>query len=1049
VTDSVSHSDARAVGFRTFLIADVRGYTTYTREHGDEAAAKLAADFAAAVRDVVTERDGFLLELRGDEALVVFESPRQALRAAVALQAKFKEIALPRGVGIGLDAGEAIPIEGGYRGGALNLAARLCSQASAGEILASEAVIHLAARIEGVEYVEPRTLHLKGYAEPVRAVEVAAPGKVRTGLSRRARRIRVSLRHHRRAISIGVAALLLGAAGIAILLRPPQAPARAATLADLPSGIALIDTKTGKEVGHVGSATIKAAVDATYSGGYFWVVNLEPLSLIQVDAETGGIVRQIAAPFPDMGGFVTDGKSLWIADYAHPAIARIDIGSGREVERLDLKTVKPADEGFAGLALGEGSIWASGKSRGQIFRIDPDTGTVQAKISVAESWAETFADGVLWTGSFDGVAKIDSATNTAAETDVPSGYVATSIAVGGGFAWTANEAKGVVYKIDRGGRVVATVSTGIGARGVSFGDGKLWVGNQDVGTASGIDAVTGNMTTLEFGHPVASVAAGAGKVLVVLDRGKTYEDRIDALSGKVARILVSGYEFGDPADFATSWTREAFMIANATCPRLLNWARTSGGHVRLEPDVATGPPISADGRTVTFQIRPGFAFSDESAEKVTAETFRYSIERALSPKLTENPHGTNFLNDIEGFEAFEKGSAAHISGLVAKNDRLTITLVEPRGDLAARLAIPFFCPVPLGTPIVAGGVVKKTNGPDGTIESIPSAGPYYVADALNGEYVILKKNPNYGGSRKASFDSIALREGLSGGIAVDRVDSGRWDGIVDLYDQIFSPGGELAMRWGPGSEAAKSADQRFHIVPDGGLWALSFNASRPPLNDIRIRQAVSLAINRVATADSSGSDFNQVIPWNHFLGPPMLSDSATPSADELKPDPARARAMLGAGVKRALILRVPNFCDECHRAAERIASDLKAVGLEVQVLGEEEGSEGDPFGNADLRVGAAWPDTPDRGMFLTLLFDVEVPQGWLPKALLGSTQRLAKLNGDEREQGVDQLEALADKQVPAAIYGYSVMGAYFRNKVSCIEFWPDGELNLAALCPAS
>src|SRR5205814_4659163 len=143
---------------------------------------------AAVTRDAVTRRAGSLLELRGDEALAVFASARQALRAAAELQERFMteslaDPSLPLGVGIGLDAGEAIPIEGGYRGGALNLAARLCAQARAGEILASEAVIHLAARIDGVEYVDARTFRLKGYAEPVRAIEVAAPGRVRRGLS--------------------------------------------------------------------------------------------------------------------------------------------------------------------------------------------------------------------------------------------------------------------------------------------------------------------------------------------------------------------------------------------------------------------------------------------------------------------------------------------------------------------------------------------------------------------------------------------------------------------------------------------------------------------------------------------------------------------------------------------------------------------------------------------------------------------------------------------------------------------------------------------------
>ena len=72
---------------RTFLIADVRGYTTYTRQHGDEAAAALAARVrgARAGRASSCHR-GELVELRGDEALAVFDSSRDALRAAVALQ---------------------------------------------------------------------------------------------------------------------------------------------------------------------------------------------------------------------------------------------------------------------------------------------------------------------------------------------------------------------------------------------------------------------------------------------------------------------------------------------------------------------------------------------------------------------------------------------------------------------------------------------------------------------------------------------------------------------------------------------------------------------------------------------------------------------------------------------------------------------------------------------------------------------------------------------------------------------------------------------------
>ena len=94
-------------------------------------------------------RPARLLELRGDEALSVFGSARDAIDAAVALQQRFvtetvRDADMPLLVGIGIDVGEAVPVEGGYRGGALNLAARLCSLAAPGEILASPSTTHLA-----------------------------------------------------------------------------------------------------------------------------------------------------------------------------------------------------------------------------------------------------------------------------------------------------------------------------------------------------------------------------------------------------------------------------------------------------------------------------------------------------------------------------------------------------------------------------------------------------------------------------------------------------------------------------------------------------------------------------------------------------------------------------------------------------------------------------------------------------------------------------------------------------------------------------------------
>jgi class 3 adenylate cyclase len=164
---------------RTFLIADIRGYTRFTEEYGDEASARLSAKFSDLVQEGAQLRGGTLIELRGDEALVVFESARQAIRAAMDLQGLFAaetdaDSDLPLNVGIGIDSGEAVALEdGSFRGAALNVAARLCAMAHGGEVIVSEGTSHLAGRLPGVRYVHRGRAHLKGIVDPVSVIRVA------------------------------------------------------------------------------------------------------------------------------------------------------------------------------------------------------------------------------------------------------------------------------------------------------------------------------------------------------------------------------------------------------------------------------------------------------------------------------------------------------------------------------------------------------------------------------------------------------------------------------------------------------------------------------------------------------------------------------------------------------------------------------------------------------------------------------------------------------------------------------------------------------------
>jgi class 3 adenylate cyclase len=169
---------AEQTSVRTFVIADIRGYSRYTDEFGDEAAARLAAKFSCLVGEGVEAHGGEVVEIRGDEALAVFTSARQAIRAAVDLQKQFDEETdldheLPLRVGIGVDSGEAVSLEdGSFRGQALNIAARLCGRAHGGEVLVSESTYRLAGRMAGLAFSDRGRVRLKNIEDAIHVLHV-------------------------------------------------------------------------------------------------------------------------------------------------------------------------------------------------------------------------------------------------------------------------------------------------------------------------------------------------------------------------------------------------------------------------------------------------------------------------------------------------------------------------------------------------------------------------------------------------------------------------------------------------------------------------------------------------------------------------------------------------------------------------------------------------------------------------------------------------------------------------------------------------------------
>jgi DNA-binding beta-propeller fold protein YncE len=208
------------------------------------------------------------------------------------LQRRFRdrsnEQAFPLAVGMGLDAGEAVPTEGGYRGKALNIAARLCAIATPGQILATESVVHLAHRVDGLTYVPKRAVRLKGLDDPVRLVEVAPE----TGLPPVPAVPAAKRRMRPRALLMGAALAAALAAAIVAVVWARGGDAEPIVVA--PNSVAIIDPATNEVVGSVEVGDSPGPIAA--GSGALWVVNLNDRTLTKIASRTRSMVGSVALP---------------------------------------------------------------------------------------------------------------------------------------------------------------------------------------------------------------------------------------------------------------------------------------------------------------------------------------------------------------------------------------------------------------------------------------------------------------------------------------------------------------------------------------------------------------------------------------------------------------------------------------------------------------------------------------------------------------------------------------------------------------------------------
>jgi adenylate cyclase len=153
----------------TFLFTDLVGFTALTATEGDDRAAEVALALHQHVHQVSSEHRAEPIKTIGDAVMVRCDDPGLAVELGLRIVEELDALPGFPPVRVGVHTGTAVHRDGDWYGGAVNVAARLCSAAAGGEVLVSEPTCEAAGRRHRV-VLAPRRLHwLKNVTEPVPA----------------------------------------------------------------------------------------------------------------------------------------------------------------------------------------------------------------------------------------------------------------------------------------------------------------------------------------------------------------------------------------------------------------------------------------------------------------------------------------------------------------------------------------------------------------------------------------------------------------------------------------------------------------------------------------------------------------------------------------------------------------------------------------------------------------------------------------------------------------------------------------------------------------
>jgi oligopeptide transport system substrate-binding protein len=247
------------------------------------------------------------------------------------------------------------------------------------------------------------------------------------------------------------------------------------------------------------------------------------------------------------------------------------------------------------------------------------------------------------------------------------------------------------------------------------------------------------------------------------------------------------------------------------------------GLVRLDenlepvPDIARDWDLSKDGRTYTFHLRDNVKF--HSGRILTAQDIKYSWERAASPSTGSQTAGT-YLGDIVGVKEMLSGEATEISGVRVVNDNtLEVKLTAPKSYFLYKLSHP------------VSFVIDKNNVNPGEWWRTPiGTGPFKLKEWTENNRMVLEPNTEYHGT-VSKLDSVVFH--MLAGLPMNLYESGETD-IAEVslayIDRVSDPAGPFY--------------DQLTIVPELSLYYIVFNAAEPPFDDVNIRKAFSMALDK-------------------------------------------------------------------------------------------------------------------------------------------------------------------------------------------------------------